>query len=101
MKRYETINNQEYKIEVNYSLGGINYFTYIDEPRGYYLSVTPVERKIRNGIVSESIFFGSGVKRLVREVKRKSEKQYKLAVEEAKAYEKELLDYLESKRETA
>lgn len=37
------------KIELYYDLGGMNYFTGRAENRGYYLSVTPVERGMRDG----------------------------------------------------
>jgi hypothetical protein len=36
--------DQEYEITVNHQQGGSNYFTYKTEARGFYLSVTPVER---------------------------------------------------------
>lgn len=32
------------KVEVYYKLGGVNYFTYQNEERGYYIGVTPVQR---------------------------------------------------------
>ena len=30
------------KAEVYYSIGGLNYFTYKQEQRGYYISISPV-----------------------------------------------------------
>ena len=62
------------KVEVYYSLGGMNYFTYKVEPRGYYLSVTPVEKINRGSYVTESCAAFSGYKMLLKEVKRKSKK---------------------------
>lgn len=62
------------KVEVYYNLGGINYFTYEVEPRGYYLSVSPVERVNRGGYIMESCAAFSGYKTLLKEVKRKSKK---------------------------
>lgn len=35
------------KIHFHYDLGGYNYFTHKEKPRGYYLTVYPVERSIR------------------------------------------------------
>jgi hypothetical protein len=34
-----------FKVTVDYSKGGMNYFTYKTSPRGYYLYVTPVIRE--------------------------------------------------------
>lgn len=62
------------KVETYYSLGGMNYFTYKVEPRGYYLSVTPVERVNRGSYITESYAALSGYKMLLKEVKRKSKK---------------------------
>ena len=90
MKTYLKLkeNNQNathLKIETYYSLGGMNYFTYKNEQRGYYLSVVPVERG--NGM--EGFIAFSGTKMLMLPVKRQSKK----AEEEAeKLYE----TYLES-----
>lgn len=58
------------KVETYYSLGGINYFTYKNEERGYYPSVVPVERG--NGM--EGFVAFSGIKQLLYAVKRKSKK---------------------------
>jgi RimJ/RimL family protein N-acetyltransferase len=64
MKKYEPIANspKELKIEVRYNKGGMNYFTSRNEERGYYLSVTPVERTKGEGYTSESYVGFSGVK---------------------------------------
>lgn len=61
-------------IETRYNLGGFNCFTYAQEKRGYYLHVTPVERKTRDGYTTESFTAFSGVKQLIKEVTRKSAK---------------------------
>lgn len=63
------------KCELYYELGGINYFTYTDEPRGYYVSVTPVKRS--NGFESYTMF--TGYKQLVQPCSRKSKKQQEIA----------------------
>ena len=62
------------KVETYYNLGGMNYFTYKVELRGYYLSVTPVERINRGSYIMESYTAFSGYKMLLKEVKRKSKK---------------------------
>ena len=83
MKNYIPVNTNDKRIthlkcEVDYSLGGINYFTSRNEPRGYYVHVSPVERReeIYGGrnIISEGYMCFSGVKQLVKEVSRKSAK---------------------------
>ena len=63
--------NQYIKVELYYALGGINYFTYKNEPRGYYLSVSPVERRPCYGGMMESYTAFSGVKTLVEPCARK------------------------------
>ena len=77
MKKYidTKTENMKIKVETYYSLGGMNYFTYKVEPRGYYLSVTPVERVVRDAYVSEGYRAFSGYKKLLLEVQRKSKKK--------------------------
>ena len=58
-------------MELYYALGGINYFTYKNEPRGYYLSVSPVERRMSYGCMMESYTAFTGVKTLVEPCARK------------------------------
>lgn len=73
---------------IYYSLGGMNYFTYKVEPRGYYFSLTPYE--IRDGWRSFIAF--SGAKMCVLECGRQSKKRYA----EAKALMDSLVnEYLE------
>ena len=80
MKKYLELkangqNATHLKCEVYYSLGGMNYFTYKKEPRGYYASVTPVERKsYGNGMMMEGYMAFTGTKMLLKEVSRKSAK---------------------------
>lgn len=62
--------NNFLKCELYYSLGGVNYFTYKNEQRGYYVSVYPVE-KVR-GFESYTAF--TGVKALIKPCQRKSNK---------------------------
>jgi hypothetical protein len=92
MKRYEERKNQTLKIEVYYNLGGLNHFTSREEKRGYYLSVTPVERKTEGGITTEKTVAFSGVKVLVKEVKRRSQKSRKEAENLAEDKIEELIE---------
>lgn len=64
--------NQYIAVELYYSLGGINYFTYKNEPRGYYMSICPVERKeYAPGCMMEGFTAFTGRKMLVEECQRK------------------------------
>ena len=83
MKKYEQIEgtNKELKIEVFYDKGGMNYFTSTVNRRGYYVSARVVEVKKDNDCVIESFMLFSGLKKLLFEVKRQSEKSYKEACE--------------------
>lgn len=83
MKKYEPIegSNKQLKIEVYYDKGGMNYFTYKNEPRGYWLSMRQVERKVEDhGVVIESYGMFSGAKAFLLEVKKKSDKAYERAL---------------------
>ena len=82
------------KVECYYDLGGMNYWNYKNEPRGYYVSVTPVEVADRDGWRSESYVMFSGVKKLVKEVARKSAKAAEQAKILAEQAEQELVDYV-------
>lgn len=82
------------RVELYYSLGGMNYWTYKQDSRGYYLSVTPVERIQRNGYTTEGYITGSGVKMLIKEVSRKSVKAAAEAEVLAQSHIQELVDYI-------
>lgn len=82
-KRYIKANGNEVnnlRCELYYSLGGFNYFTYKEEPRGYYISVSPV---MRDGRMEQYVGF-SGLKKCILEVKRQSKKAEAEAEELAK-----------------
>lgn len=88
MKKYTKIEgteNKYLKSEVYYNKGGINYFTYKTDPRGYWVSVTIVERETReHGVSIESFnLFGSGYREFLFEVKKQSNKAYEKAVAES------------------
>ena len=99
MKKYIEIENKNrnathLKIETYYSVGGINYFTHKTEQRGYYLSVTPVERSAREGCRLEGFAAFSGIKICVLPVSRRSKKAEENAEKLAADHEKELIDYV-------
>lgn len=84
--------NNFLKCELYYDLGGMNYFTYKNEPRGYYVSVTPVERKAGDGYVSESTVAFSGIKYNVLQVNRKSKKAAASALEMYEGIKQAIID---------
>lgn len=97
MKKYfkieETKNANYIKLEMMYSLGGKNIWTGAEEARGYYIIVTPVKR---DGCW-ESFGAFTGVKKLIKPVKRQSAKAEAEAEEAAKMEEETLLGYVCSK----
>ena len=103
MKKYIAVkpnkgNITHLRVDLDYQLGGMNVFTYKREPRGYYLSVCPVERENRgNGVVMESFTAFTGTKMLVKEVTRKSAKAEREAEDYAATRERELIDYILAK----
>lgn len=78
-KRIEK-DGQIFDVKVNYTKGGTNWATGRDEVRGYYLRVQPIEvEELGNGLVSVKQLAFSGVKSLLIEVSRRSDKQYERA----------------------
>ena len=80
------------KIDVSYSLGGMNYFNGQRNSRGIYVHFSTVERKSREGYTTESYmpFDGSSFKILVLELKRKSEKKSQIVFDKLKEMEDKL-----------
>ena len=94
-KKYIEREGKELKIHLYYNIGGANYASYRNEARGYYLSVTPVERKFHeNGIVSETIGAFTGTKVLLKEVARKSKKSESESELIAKEKEEMLIEHV-------
>jgi hypothetical protein len=81
------------KICFRYDLGGYNYFTYEVKPRGYYLTVYPVER----GRGMEGFTAFSGVSECIHECSRKSAKAQEIAAEKIPVYEKMMVDHIVNK----
>lgn len=82
------------RIDLYYDLGGFNGFTYRNDPRGYYLSVTPVERCDRGGYFTESQTLFRGAKLLIKEVTRKGAGVAKEAEKIAITRIDELVNYI-------
>ena len=62
------------EVRLYYSKGGMNFFNYANEKRGYSLSVTPVVNKTDRGFTTQQFMLGTGIKSLVLEAKRYSAK---------------------------
>lgn len=75
MKKYIATNRfpdaTHLKIEVRYEKGGYNYFTYKEDPRGVYVSISPVTLEGRPGGYQMELYT---VKFCAKELKRKSDK---------------------------
>lgn len=83
------------KVELYYHKGGYNYFTYKNEKRGYYLSISPVYRRESTpGITLESYCAFSGIKVLLLEVQRKSNKAEAEAEAICQAEKQKYIDYI-------
>ena len=81
------------KVRFDYSLGGINYFNYNMEKRGYYAYFTPVWRGTSgSGFITESYTMFSGFKVLLLEVSRKGKKA---EAEALKIFEQEKQKYID------
>lgn len=76
MKQYiQTTNpSTQLKIRLYYDKGGMNYFTSSTEPRGYKVSVTPVNLSECGRIETTAAF--SGYKKTIKETKRYSQKTF-------------------------
>ena len=84
--------NKFLKCELYYDKGGMNYFTYKNEPRGYYVSVSPVERTVGEYYVCESAVAFSGIKYNILEVARKSKKAEESAIEMYEGIKQAIID---------
>ena len=76
MKKYVTISeDQQCEIQVYYHLGGMNYFTYKQEPRGIYVSIQPCKFIERGGYTMVECCPMNGCKFLLEELKRANAKK--------------------------
>lgn len=98
MKKYIAVKENpratHLKIELYYNLGGYNYFTYKQENRGYYLSVSPVSRSDRGGVTMESYTAFTGIKQCIKTVARKSAKAEREAEAAAAQIENTLVSWV-------
>lgn len=98
MKNYIKVSGSErtnyLRIDMDYSKGGYNYFTYKNEPRGYYIHVSPVNREIRDGYTMESYTAFSGIKDCILEVTRKSKAAENQAAEIFERVKDRYIDFI-------
>ena len=96
MKKYLKTNkeNTEVKIELKYNLGGLNYWNYKTEARGYWLHIHTLKIERQQGCTIESYNCFSGYKALILETKRKSDKAYNTALEMLEAKKAEMLEII-------
>lgn len=78
------------RVELTYDLGGYNMFDYTKKARGYYLVVTPVTRDAH----MESFTAFTGLRRCVKEVKRKSKSAELSAIREAELVERQMINHV-------
>ena len=77
------------RLSVDYNLGGINYFTYKNELRGYTLHATP---EYAHGYMMQCML-GTGVKHLLLEVSRQSKKRAMEACAKAERLAPQLVEW--------
>ena len=82
--------NNYIKIRVYYDLGGYNWATHKEKPRGYYISIQPVER----GGNLEGFTAFTGFYDLLEPCARKSKKAEANALEKAIEREPDLINYI-------
>jgi hypothetical protein len=92
MKKYIEQEGQTFSIKVSYNKGGLNYFTYKVDDRGYYLTITPVELQQHDGYTTESFTIFSGLKKKLKTVKRQSKKAQAEAVELSEQFIQPMID---------
>lgn len=75
-----TKENRFLVVRVYYQLGGYSGFTARNEPRGYYLSVSPETRRTEPGLIVREFKMFSGYKKFLLETKRQSPKALQKAI---------------------
>ena len=76
------------------NLGGLNYWNYKTEARGYWLHIQPLNIERQQNCIIESYECFSGYKALILETKRKSDKAYNTALEMINSKVSEMLEVI-------
>lgn len=96
--RFDTV-----EISINYNLGGLNYYNYKEEKRGYYIHFTPCNvREEKYGTIKETeLFNNKSFKYLIMPVNRKSDKKLKILQDILNKYLDKLVENYEISNENA
>ena len=88
--------NKSTHLEINtyYSLGGVSYATYKNEPRGYYISVTTIKLDNSRGYTMVTTTAFSGAKRCMIECSRQSKKKAEEACNIKREEYQDMIDYV-------
>lgn len=84
MKHATSDDSQPIRVSVYFNEGGLNYFNYKTEPKGYWISAEPV--KVENGFET-SRPFSHGSRHFVEETKRYNAKRLEAIFAERASYE--------------
>lgn len=95
MKKYIQIKENEknitdLSIEIYYHKGGDNFIRF--RQRGYYITVTPVTREDRGGVILETYGAFTGITQCIKPVERKSAKAEQEAQQRAAQIEQIITD---------
>jgi hypothetical protein len=63
------------KVVVSFRQGGLNMWDYKQEQKGYYLSVSPVKKEVRDGFTWETSTIFTGYKSFIQTANRFNKKQ--------------------------
>jgi hypothetical protein len=74
------------RVEVSYSKGGLNYFTYKDDPRGYWLHIQPMRIEVGDGFTACKYNPRDGHRMFLQEAMRFSASGMRCAVQTAEMY---------------
>ncbi len=72
-------------LEVRYCKGGLNYTTYREDPRGIYLSATPIGIEVRTDCEIRQYSAFSGIGAFLEEAKRLNQKRVQTVFDEVVA----------------
>ena len=64
-----------FRVSVTYSKGGINYFNYQNEPKGYWINVSPVKLEVKEYGSFWSTLLSKGFRHFVEEAPRFNKKK--------------------------
>lgn len=81
-------------VSAYYSLGGLSMYSYRNEARGYYISVTPVKHISRGAYMVTESYPTDGIKKCFIECTRQSAKKEQAALNAKRSDYQDLVDYV-------